>query len=53
MPSGNEIPIVHLEDDWGQVARAAKRLQVDWDGARRTKSKHSTTSMRGLREGPG
>ena len=30
-----------------------ERGPVDWDGARSTKSKHSTSSIRGLRVNPG
>ena len=42
-------------DDWGRVApwRGAERGPVDGEGVRRTKSKHSTSGIRGQRVGPG
>ena len=42
-----------LGETGNELYDGAERGPVDWDGARSTKSKHSTSSTRGLRVSPG
>ena len=55
MSSGNEISIVniHCRMTEDELHNGAERGPVDRDGVRRTKSKPSTISSRGLRASPG
>ena len=52
LASGNEIPNP-LGVTGNELHDGAERSPVDRDGARSTKSKHSTSSIRGLRVSPG